>query len=463
MSLTRSGQSRRIHRSRGFSGALQLRDPGLALRHRSGVVQRIRVHGKGAQVPSDLAIIAREAAARLPLGRIAMVAALLVVVSMGLLLGAKAYASSKELSIRIENGIFTSDTVTTAGTVDELLAQNNIKLGPNDAVTPAGQTRLSDGMVVTIDRAMIVFVTSAGQMQQVYMTGGTVDDALMKAGIDYDQDDEITPSATTRLSAGLRIRHVSVENVLVSEKYTIPHETIYKNSSTVLKGKVQLGQSGSDGIRTRQIQITYKDGEEVGRAELSNTVTKEPQDRIVLQGTKVEVKQTTTKPEKSSESSSSPSSGGKKPSGTKEPTGTKAPSGTKPPSSTKPPTSNPAYANVTADDLKIPSIPNSFVSTLNMTITAYTHTGRHTAMGGWPQYTRTLQKPGTIAVDPDFIPYGTLLYVTGYGYCVTEDTGVDTSGGIRIGDVFMNTEAQCITWGRRRNVKVYIVDESYKR
>ncbi len=450
MSLTRSGQHQRLGRNRSTNGLTVLRDPGMTLRQRSGVAQRLRVRSRGMRVPSELMLMARDAAARLPLGRMALVAALLVVMSLGVLLGANAYAKSKELSVRIENGIFTSEMVTTASTVDELLEQNNITLGPNDEVTPAGQTRLTDGMVVTVDRAMIVFVTSSGQMQQVYMTGGTVDDALAKAGIDYDQDDEVTPAATTRLSAGLRIRHVGVESVIVSEKHTISHETVYRDSDSILKGKYAIGQSGSDGIRTRQIQITYKDGVEISRVELSNTVTKEPKDRIVLQGTKVEIK----RPTASSSGSSSGST--KRPGSTKTPTSTKSPTKTKPPN-------NSVYDDVKDEDLKIPSIPSSFLSTVKMTITAYTHTGRKTATGNWPQYTRTLEKPGTIAVDPGFIPYGTLLYVTGYGYCVAEDTGVDTSNGVRIGDVFMNTEKQCFKWGRRRNVKVYIVQENFKR
>jgi 3D (Asp-Asp-Asp) domain-containing protein len=79
--------------------------------------------------------------------------------------------------------------------------------------------------------------------------------------------------------------------------------------------------------------------------------------------------------------------------------------------------------------------------------TAYTSYGSKTATGTTP-------RKGTIAVDPKVIPLGTKLYIEGYGYGVAEDTGGRIKGHII--DVYFNSEAECIKWGRR-NVKVYIV------
>lgn len=78
--------------------------------------------------------------------------------------------------------------------------------------------------------------------------------------------------------------------------------------------------------------------------------------------------------------------------------------------------------------------------TIKMVATAYTHTGNRTATGIWPYR-------GVVAVDPRVIPLGTRLYVEGYGYAVAQDTGGLIKGN-RI-DVFMNSEAEAIQWGRR--------------
>ena len=84
------------------------------------------------------------------------------------------------------------------------------------------------------------------------------------------------------------------------------------------------------------------------------------------------------------------------------------------------------------------------LSTLTMQSTAYTG-GTLTATGYKPVY-----NPGgisTIAVDPNVIPLGSKVYVSGYGTAIAADTGGAIKGNII--DVYFNSEADCIAWGRR--------------
>ena len=63
---------------------------------------------------------------------------------------------------------------------------------------------------------------------------------------------------------------------------------------------------------------------------------------------------------------------------------------------------------------------------------------------------------GIVAVNPKVIPYGTRLYIPGYGYAVAGDTGgAMRSGGVLI-DVYYNTEAECYRFGRK-TLTVYIL------
>lgn len=81
--------------------------------------------------------------------------------------------------------------------------------------------------------------------------------------------------------------------------------------------------------------------------------------------------------------------------------------------------------------------------------TAYAGDGI-TATGTVPSY-----KPGgisTIAVDPRVIPLGSLVYVEGYGKAIASDTGGLINGNII--DVFLNSESECRSWGRKYNVPV---------
>lgn len=108
--------------------------------------------------------------------------------------------------------------------------------------------------------------------------------------------------------------------------------------------------------------------------------------------------------------------------------------------------------------LNAPSIPTSSgsvgnaIKTLKMESTAYYGHGI-TASGLKP--VRNPNGVSTIAVDPKVIPLGTKVYVSGYGVAIAADTGGAIKGNII--DVFLNSHAECISWGRRQ-VTVQILE-----
>ena len=69
---------------------------------------------------------------------------------------------------------------------------------------------------------------------------------------------------------------------------------------------------------------------------------------------------------------------------------------------------------------------------------------------------------GTVAVDPDVIPYGTKLYITStdgkfvYGYAVATDTGIAVQKGQILVDLFYETYAESVINGAIQ-VNVYVV------
>jgi len=62
---------------------------------------------------------------------------------------------------------------------------------------------------------------------------------------------------------------------------------------------------------------------------------------------------------------------------------------------------------------------------------------------------------GTIAADRHYYPFGTVMYVPGYGYGRVEDTGSAIKGPARI-DLFYGSHQSALEWGRQRvPVKVW--------
>jgi len=60
-----------------------------------------------------------------------------------------------------------------------------------------------------------------------------------------------------------------------------------------------------------------------------------------------------------------------------------------------------------------------------------------------------LPHPGTIAADTKYYPFGTIMYVPGYGEGVVEDRGSAIKGSKRI-DLYFNSHRKAQEWGRQK-------------
>ncbi len=81
------------------------------------------------------------------------------------------------------------------------------------------------------------------------------------------------------------------------------------------------------------------------------------------------------------------------------------------------------------------------------------HKGQRKDVGITASGTRV--RPGTIAADTDIFPFGTVMYVPGYGYGVVEDRGGAIKGH-KI-DLYFRSHQRALEWGRqRKQVNVWL-------
>lgn len=93
----------------------------------------------------------------------------------------------------------------------------------------------------------------------------------------------------------------------------------------------------------------------------------------------------------------------------------------------------------------------AYTSTLNVKATAYTP---YDAGCNGITSTGAVAKKGIIAVDPKVIPYGTKVYIPGYGMAIAGDTGGAIKGN-RI-DLCYETKSEAFGWGVK-NITIYVV------
>jgi len=287
-------------------------------------------------------------------------------------------------------------------TVEELIIAAGVTLQEQDHVSRDLTETLQDGDRVEITRAFPVSVLSGGKSTTLYMTGGTVGDALALANAEVDADDEISHLRFEDVKPGMQIEHSQVE-----VSYTTSHKTLYYQDETIKDSSLytevkKVEVKGENGVKQVTQRVITRNGVVVSKEVVDQTVLKEAVNQVTRVGTKIHYQTN--------------------------------------------------YVGETRLYKKAPKAGvDGWVEMTVYRATAYC-TGTKTATGTKPEL-------GTIAVNPKFIPYGSEIYVKGYGYGVARDTGAfrnyepprDTAI-----DLWFNTEKEALRWGAKYNMTILV-------
>ena len=256
---------------------------------------------------------------------------------------------------------------------------------------------------LNIERAFSVNIQADGQTYPVKMVYGTVADALQRAGITLEGDDYTEPALDRLVTAGTPIVVHRVDYQDRVETQAIPYDTEYVYTSLYFRntGRTTTVQHGAEGQQTVTTRDRYVDGELENSIVVDSTTTVQPTNHVIkTYGAGAPV---------------SPLTG---------------PDGTT-------------------------NAPASYSKVLTGKATGYySKTGKGSSGLGLGY--------GTVAVDPDVIPYGTKLYITStdgkfvYGYAVATDTGIAVQKGQILVDLFYETYAESVINGAIQ-VNVYVV------
>ena len=159
----------------------------------------------------------------------------------------------RSVEITMANG-YTMTVVTTKTNVEEILEDNNIVVEDDERVTPSLEDEITDSN-------KIVITNKSEQEVQIAK--------LSESGVDTSID-EILKSYSP-----------IIEKIVV-EQETIPYETITKDASQGSEDtKNKVIQQGEDGIKEITYKVKYQNEEEIEKIKLSETVVKEPVNKIV--------------------------------------------------------------------------------------------------------------------------------------------------------------------------------------
>lgn len=270
----------------------------------------------------------------------------------------------KDVKIELQNG-YELTVLTAKTTVNEILDENNIILNENQKTIPNGDEEVTLGTIIKIvDK-------SYNEIQVAKVTEEGVETTL----------DELLNN------------YAPITEKIVTEQVEIPFETITRNNAGTSTGTTnKVVQQGKNGLKEVTYKIKYQNEVEIEKIQLSETIIRQPVNKIVNVNKNV-----------TSRSSAL----------------------------TRTTPSTTANANVNGQIYKI---------------TAYCPcakccgkaTGR-TAMGTKATAGRTIAASGKFA-------FGTKLNINGHTYTVEDRGGAIQGNKI---DIFVNSHAEALAWGVR--------------
>ncbi len=289
------------------------------------------------------------------------------------------------------------------GTVKEALDSSGIEMGENDVCNFSEDKSLEPGMNIIIGEKVRIKLVADGEAKEICVPVGTVESALKSIGFEILPEDIVNVDVTSQVYDGMEISVGRVTYREFSKIEDVPFKTVIKKSHLLDDSQRQISAQGKKGEKEVFFKETLVDGKVVNSEEISSRIVCEPVDEVIVEGTrKLNVKNDVQNALHNSSH------------------------------------------NVNTKGSKM----------VSGSATAYTASrGARTSTGAIPT------QGVTVAVNPRIIPYGKRLSIkTTDGKLIWKGIAQDTGGALKSGsavvDIFMNSKADCMRFGRKK-VNVY--------
>jgi uncharacterized protein YabE (DUF348 family) len=268
---------------------------------------------------------------------------------------------------------------TTGETVAAALDAANIDLYAADQVAPPLTETITADTVITIKRSVPVTIQVDGRTLRTRTHGKSVTEALAEIGIALNGMDTSTPDSTTQITPDLTIKVTRITETEEIERAELPFKRILTPDTTLELDQITITQPGQVGVQEIHTRVRREDGVEVSRSAPLRWIVTPARDELGRIGLNPVLNVLDT------------GEGGKVDYWRK--------------LTVRAVAYRPASTNILPNDTRY----------------GVTSTGQRLAKG-------------IVAVDPDFIPLGTELYIPGYGRAVAGDAPGDLTGlQIRLG------------------------------
>jgi uncharacterized protein YabE (DUF348 family) len=284
---------------------------------------------------------------------------------------ASAIELNRAAAFQVEERGQTSDFFSAAPTVGEALTESGLVIYEGDRLSIDPGSPLVSGLRIELKRGHPISIEGSGIVIHTRSAAETIGIALAEAGVDLVGLDYVLPSSDQPLPADGQIQVVRVQEQVVLEQEPLPFITLYQPLPELEIDKRQVIEAGAYGVSTNRIRIRFEDDQEVGRFVEGDRVAQEATAQIIGYGTDIQVRTIST-------------------------------------------------ADGTLEYWRAVEMYTTSYAPSNAGIPE-DHPWYGITASGKPL------KKGLVAIDRSLIPFGTMMYVPGYGFAEAADTG----GGVK--------------------------------
>jgi uncharacterized protein YabE (DUF348 family) len=174
--------------------------------------------------------------------------------------------------------------VTTALTVDQVLADLRVRQGLRDFVSASRAQRVHGGMTLVYRQAVALRVRHDGQTDDVITNAPDVGTVVRELGITMSKRDLLVPAARTYPKAGATIVVKRVGDHVEKVHESIDYPTVYRRTLNMEYGTTRTLTPGRYGIKEIRYLSTYVDGVRTRRKLIKTEVVRDPTPRLVALG-----------------------------------------------------------------------------------------------------------------------------------------------------------------------------------
>ena len=197
------------------------------------------------------------------------------------------YLTSAHEVVVIADGMAKTAVVYEGQTIADAMKQCGVTADANDILSVSASAKVTSDTVMDIQRRHEVTLTADGKTKKlVVFDGETVESLLAAQEITLGEDDIVTPALETKITEGMQVKvqRVTYEEITADETIAFT-ETVTKDSS-LPRGVRKVDVQGKDGVQTVTRRNKIVDGVVAESVILESEVLSEPVTQVVREGTK---------------------------------------------------------------------------------------------------------------------------------------------------------------------------------